>query len=185
MVTTLQTEYVQKSRIFLYPLLDIKKGSDAVPIESYISWKGKYTPEDKKFICTYHLRDDDAFKRFEKVKLLGSILFDSFYVSSDEMGIYVFDFSSFGSDWDKVMTGKFSKLSSPIKTTILKFFMANKNNYHYINSYLNPEQYFEIYAKLLEIDERVLKSVGELCSTLDFDKEMLIAEEKKITVFNY
>jgi hypothetical protein len=185
MIKTLQIEYIQKSRIFLYPLLDIKKGSDAVPIESYIAWQDKFKPEDHKFMCTYHLRDDDAFKRFERFKLLGSKLFDSFYETSDELGVYVFDFSTFGSDWENFLAGKYSKLSSSTKTAILKFFMANKSNYHYINSYLNPDQYFDIYAQLLGVEERMLKSVGELCSKPDMSKELLVAQEKTIGVFNF
>lgn len=185
MIKSLQTEYIQKSRIFLYPLLDIKKGSDAVPIESYISWQSKFKPEDQKFMCTYHLRDDDAFKRFEKIKLLGSTLFDSFYQTVDELGVYVFDYSKFGSDWENFLAGKYSKLSSSTKTTILKFFMTNKSNYHYINSYLNPDQYFYIYADLLKVDERILATVGELCSKPDMSKELLVAQEKTIEVFNF
>jgi len=185
MIKVLQTEYIQKSRIFLYPLLDIKKGSEAVPLESYICWKEKYASEDMKFICTYYLRDDDTFKRFEKVKLLGSKLFDSFYVTSDDLGVYVFDFSSHASDWNYFLAGRYSQLSQSTKTVILKFFMANKSNYHYINSYLNPDQYFEIYAELLGVEERMLKSVGELCSVPNTELETLIAQEKSITVFNF
>lgn len=185
MIKVLQTEYIQKSRIFLYPLLEIKKGSDAVPLESYISWKGKYTPEDFKFLCTYYLRDDDAFKRFEKIKLLGSKLFDSFYITGEDTGVYVFDFSQHESDWDHFLNGRYSKLSSSTKTLILKFFMANKSNYHYINSYLNPDQYFEVYAELLGVEEGLLKSVGELCSIPDLTQETLVAQEKTIDVFNF
>jgi hypothetical protein len=185
MIKSLQTEYIQKSRIFLYPLLDIKKGSDAVPIESYISWENKFKPEDKKFICVYCLREDDLFKKFEKIKLIGNKLFDSFYETSDDLGVYIFDYSVFGSDWDKFLVGKYSLLSSSTKTIILKFFMTNKSNYHYINSYLNPDPYFEIYAEHLDINEQVLKSIGELCSKPDMSKELLVAQEKTIKVFNF
>lgn len=185
MIKVLQTEYIQKSRIFLYPLLDIKKGSDAVPIESYVSWQGKITKDEQKFICAYYLRDDESFKRFEKVKLLGNKLFNSFYEAENNLGVYVFDFSCFGSDWEKFLAGKYSQLSASTKTVILKFFMANKSNYHYINSYLNPDQYFEIYAELLGVEEGFLKSVGELCSIPDIDREVLIAQEKTVNVFNF
>jgi hypothetical protein len=50
MITKLHKEYIQKSRLFLYPLLDIRKGSEAVPIESYISWTGLHAPEDMKYM---------------------------------------------------------------------------------------------------------------------------------------
>ena len=42
------TEYFQKSKVFLYPLLNLKKGLDFVPIETYISWDGVYETSDYK-----------------------------------------------------------------------------------------------------------------------------------------
>ncbi len=90
MITKLHKEYIQKSRLFIYPLLDIRKGSEAVPIESYVSWTGQHAPEDMKFVCVYHLRDDDVFRRFEKNKLTSNKLFHSYYETVDDEGVYVF-----------------------------------------------------------------------------------------------
>ena len=43
-------EYFQKSKVFLYPLLEIKKGVRYVPIETYIAWEGVCELKDEKFI---------------------------------------------------------------------------------------------------------------------------------------
>lgn len=185
MVNSVYTDYIQKSRIFVYPFLDIRKGSEAVPIESYISWTGKYTFEDYKLVCLYHLRDDDVFKKFEKVKLTGNKLFDSYYETADGQGAYVFDMSDYKSDWKHFLDGSYTKLSTNAKNMILKFFMTNKSNYHHINSYLNPEIYYENYAKLLDVSEKLLREVGELCSKPDLDKETLKAEIKSIPLFHH
>lgn len=185
MITKLHKEYIQKSRLFLYPLLDIKKGSEAVPIESYISWTGLYVPEDTKFVCVYHLRDDDVFRRFEKSKLTSNKLFHSYYETVDDEGVYVFDMSDYTSDWECFVMGKYSKMTTDTKNKILKFFMANKSNYHQINSYLNPEIYYEQYANLLNVNEKVLRDVGELCSKPDLEKENLKAEIKSISLFQH
>lgn len=183
MITKLYTEYIQKSRIFIYPLLDIRKGSEAVPIESYISWTGLYAPDNMKFVCVYHLRDDDVFRRFEKNKLTGNKLFHSFYETTTDEGVYVFDMSEYKQDWEKFLVGKYSQITTDTKNKILKFFMANKSNYHQINSYLNPEIYYEQYANLLNINEKILRDVGELCSKPELKKENLKAKVKSISLF--
>lgn len=180
MIDRLYKDYIQKSRIFIYPLLDIKKGSDAVPLESYISWQGIYAEKDRKFICVYHLRDDDTFKRFEKLKLVSNKLFDSYYETEDNRSVYVFDLKPYSEDLDKFISGKYSSLSAETKNKILKFFMNSKSNYHHINSYLNPEIYYEVYSKLLGVNESILRAVGELCSKPDLEKETLIANLKSI-----
>jgi hypothetical protein len=61
--------------------------------------------------------------------------------------------------------------------------MANKSNYHQINSYLNPEIYYEQYANLLNVNEKILRDVGELCSKPDLKKENLKAKVKSISLF--
>ncbi len=43
-------KYFQKSKIFLYPLLDIPRGAKALPTETYLSWNNKYTTELYVFI---------------------------------------------------------------------------------------------------------------------------------------
>ena len=42
-ITFIQTKYIQKSRLFLYPMLDIKRGYSITPIQTYMSWKNKHT----------------------------------------------------------------------------------------------------------------------------------------------
>ncbi len=79
MVKNLYTKYTQKSRMFLYPLLGIKRGSAVVPNETYVSITNMYKPEDMKLVCLYHLRQDLEFRMFEKSKLSGNSRFDTFY----------------------------------------------------------------------------------------------------------
>jgi hypothetical protein len=69
-INTLYVKYFQKSKIFLYPLLGIKRGSSVVPNDSYISWSDKYSPEETKLICVYDIREDAEYKNFETNVLL-------------------------------------------------------------------------------------------------------------------
>jgi hypothetical protein len=63
-----------------------------------------------------------------------------------------------------------------LKRKIRDFFEKNSGNYVYVDSYLFPEKYFQLYADLLGVNEDMLRSVGELCSPPNLDKENLVAE---------
>ena len=65
-IKRLQKEYIQKSSIFLYPHLLIKKGVTIIPIQTYMSWTEHYDVTDCKLICVYDLRRTKEFKAFEK-----------------------------------------------------------------------------------------------------------------------
>ena len=39
-------KYFQKSKVFLYPLLGIKRGVSVIPVETYFGWDGYYNSED-------------------------------------------------------------------------------------------------------------------------------------------
>jgi hypothetical protein len=171
-LSSLYAQYFQKSKIFLYPLLDIKKGSSVTPVETYLSWTGNYTSEDAKLIVIYKTRDDEEYKRFEKhILLKHSRLFD-FKVIGDTV-IAVFDFSDIKEDWDHLVNGKYSKLNAEIKRKVVAYFQDNSANHVYINSYLYPKDYYAIYSELLSVDEELLKSVEELCSKPDLEQELL------------
>lgn len=171
-IETLHKNYIQKSRVFLYPMLDIKRGVSVTPNEVYISWEGHYKPEDMKLICLYHLRSDDDFKLFEKTKLLGSKLFHDFKLVEDNKGVFVFDFSQYKEDWSYFLKGKYSKLSLSFKNKI-KSFNLNSSSYDYVESFLEPDKYYEVYSALLGLTVETLRSIGELYDPPDIEKETL------------
>jgi hypothetical protein len=189
---SLQTQYIQKSRLFLYPILAIKRGVSITPIQTYVSWEGVYTLEDYKLIGVYHLRNDPEFNRFEQIKLLKSPYFDNFFQLENDTGAYVFDFSILYEDYQKFINGKYSKFSQEVKDKILNFFYNGVNHHTVILSYLNPEQYMEDYAELLTVggkakDEKeynkllnLIKMVGEVCSLPDLNSETLKINKKNI-----
>ena len=182
-ITTLREGYTQKSRIFLYPALGIIRGSSTTPIETYVSWSGHYTPEDMKFICLYHLRTDDEFRKFEKIKLLGNSYFQDFKETDGDTGAYIFDFSQIKHDWECFLKGKYSKMSPEHKKRIKSYYGTKSPNYAYIESYLDPEKYFGMYSQLLEVDVGELKKVGELCSPYDPEHETLNINVKSLDLF--
>lgn len=175
-INALYKKYFQKSKIFLYPLLDIKRGTSVVPKETYVSWDNTLTPEDMKLICVYHTRTDAEYVNFEaNVLLRHSRLCD--YVKADAVtSVFTFDFSDLSDDWDHFINGRYSKMDIKIKRRILDFFDSNSGNYYYVNSYLFPIPHFKLYAELLDVPVELVKSVGELCDKPNFEKENLVLE---------
>lgn len=168
-------KYFQKSKVFLYPILGIKRGVSVVPVETYINWKGYYKSEDMKLICVYDVRTDDEYKNFEKNTLLSHNRLSDF-VKVNNQAVLTFDLSDLGDDWFHFINGRYSKISMNLKQKILAFFDKYSGNYAYMHSYLIPEKYFNNYAELLGVEPEMLIQVGELCTKPDIDKETLILE---------
>lgn len=185
MIKSLYTKYTQKSRMFLYPFLGIRRGVSITPIESYVSWTGISELQDKNLICVYELTDEDNFKLFEKTKLLSNPKFVNFYELPDNKGAYLFNFSNEEKLWNCFVKGKYANMPDENKKTILKFFEGNISNHNLITSYLYPEKYYETYAHHLAVPVEVLKEVGQLCSPPDFSKENLSSDVKQIQFLDY
>ena len=58
------TDYFQKSKVFLYPLLGIGRKATYVPKQTYICWDNVYSTEDCKLILEYKTKPTVAFKKF-------------------------------------------------------------------------------------------------------------------------
>lgn len=167
------TQYFQKSKVFLYPLLQIKKGEDFVPVETYILWEGLYDESKFKYICIYRTEKTMEYKLFEDRVLKNHRLLECSVSLSNKKHLYVFDYSSYKHDFEMFINGKYSKFSLATKNKILKYFGKVGKISDYIKSFLNPEEYHEIYAEALMVDIQDIRSVYEVCSIPDIDKETL------------
>jgi len=172
MIKSIYSRYFQKSRSFLYPALGIKKNDRFKPKATYLAIKGLIEPEDVKFVCTFDKNDSDAFKYFEAKMLLENPLFSE-KIPMDDYNIYVFDYEVYTNDWFNFILGKYSKLSSVLKRAIKSYYGESSSEYSYIDTYLNPKEYFDVYSELLNVDVESLKEIGELCDPCDMEKETL------------
>jgi hypothetical protein len=170
-INQLYARYFQKSKLFLYPLLGIERGLTA-PEEVYFSWEGKYAPEDQKLIVVYSNASNPDFQAFKSTKLSKHRLLLEIIPTMQDQEIYVFDFSSYATDWDHLIAGRYSKLSLKTKQTVLDYFERYSGNYIYMHSFLFPNKWFKRYAEILGVPEELLIEVGELCDKPDWKKEL-------------
>lgn len=175
-IDSLYRDYFQKSKIFIYPLLGIKRGSAATPEQTYLSWEGHIKTEDIKLITIYEARSDVEYSIFEKNVIFRHPRICDYVKLKDDKKLFTFDFSDLKSDFEHVVNGKYSLLTKDIKYKLLNHFDKYSGNRTYLETYLFPEKYFMLYAELLNVQEQLLREVGELCSPPDLEKENLIAE---------
>ena len=179
----LYREYFQKSKVFIYPLLGIKKGVRFVPIQTYMSWNGYYTQDMNKFLCLYNVKDDKAFENFEKLYLQTHNDYDEYHKIDDENHLYIFDMSRYSKDLKLFYRGQYSEFSQRTKNLISNFFGEKGTIAEYIESYLYPEHYYEVYAELLNVDVDTLMNVKELCDKPDLQKEDLKKDFVNVELF--
>jgi hypothetical protein len=170
-------KYFQKSQVFIYPLLGIKRGAAYVPNATYIAWEENSTiSEDMKLVCVYENDETNTFEVFVKTVLLKHPRLFGYVKADSKTSVFTFDFSDLVEEWANFLNGKYSKINLNLKAKILNFFDPQSGNYQYVKSYLYPEKYFNEYADLLNTDVELLKSVGELCSKPNLNKEILKLE---------
>lgn len=172
-IQSLYKDYFQKSTVFLYPALGIKRGVSVTPIQNFTMWENNYTLNDCKLISLYELRNDQDFIQFEKTRLRGNRLFHDFRQVDDNKGVYIFDLSHMSDDFYHIMNGRYSKISPEHKKKIKEYIGLNSQNLPYVESFLHPEKYFKIYAEMMEVPVKILREVGELCDPPNREKEKL------------
>src|SRR6056297_4344594 len=131
-IKSLQSKYIQKSRIFLYPLLGIKRGVSVTPIQTYMAWENIFSFDDNRLMCVYHTREDLEFKNFYKQVLLKNKYFEDFFNLEDGTGVFVFDFSPENETFQKIVNGKYSKLDEKSQGKISNFFKHHYTHHMYV-----------------------------------------------------
>jgi hypothetical protein len=181
--------YFQKSKVFLYPLLGIKKGVRFVPIETYIGWDNNEISPKDTLICAYAIESagknpsvHKSFQSFAKSDLRKNELYHSEY-EIDDLKIFTFNLSFFKGDLKNFKNGEYSKFSIVTKKIIMEFFGSKGTISEYVESYLYPEKYYEIYSEILNIPISNLEDVKELCDKPDLKKENFKKEVLELQLF--
>tara|TARA_R100000742_G_C4268270_1_gene86633 strand:+ start:646 stop:1221 length:576 start_codon:yes stop_codon:yes gene_type:complete len=168
------TDYFQKSKVFLYPLLRLKKGLSYVPIQTYVAWESVYSTEDCRFFCEYKTKRTKKFEKFGSEYLRTNPLFDDYIELEENKHLYIFDFTTMRSDFNRFIAGKYSQLTLESKIAIIDFFSDQGKTGEYIQGFLSPEDLHADYADFLGVDIETVKKVYEICTPPDLEKETLI-----------
>lgn len=177
-ITALYPDYHSKSRTFFLPFIGIHKSSPIRPVSTHLSWPQlSITPEDRRLLLVYQSAKTDTYLRFEAINLLSNALYQESYRIVGDKTVYIFNFESFPADWDFFLSGRYSKMSVTLKNLIASYYGKSSGEYAYIETYLYPEKFFELYSRLL-YDEKdrdyglqLITKVGELCNKPDLIKE--------------
>jgi len=168
------TEYFQKSKVFLYPLLKIRKGVTHVPVQTYIAWENVYSIEHNKFFCEYSTKMTSDFKKFAYNYLHSHKLFEDYIELNKNKHLFIFDFSPIMSDFSRFIVGSYSKFSLNSKIDILDFFSTQEKISSYVDGFLSPENVHDKYANVLGVDIELIKNIYEVCDPPNIEKETLI-----------
>lgn len=165
---------------FLYHLLKIAGQHKIMPLQTFLSWEAEVAINSCKLICVYDVKEEVEFTRFERTVLRGHELFSAFFDVENNRRVYIFDLKKYKADVFLFLKGKYSQLSEETKLTILNFYNLNKFSKEYMDSFVNPENYFEQYAKLLDVPVDTLRTVGELCDPFNRAKETLSLKKSAV-----
>lgn len=170
--------YLQKSSLFCYPILGIRKHSRFVPSGTYFALKDYYSVSDCRLICIYNNCDQTGFENFSESVIKSSKLFEKVFRISKSQRVYVFNFSLCKPDWDLILMGKYSRLSNGYKNAILDFHKDFEYDRGVLEKILNPDKYYEEFSEIFNVPARVFEEVKEV-----MDKPNLEKESFKISVF--
>lgn len=180
------TEYFQKSKVFLYPLLRLRKGIDFVPAETYCFWDEIYDAMDYKFICLYKTKYTKAFATFQ-INHLPLLKNNMEHYDLGNEQLIIFDMKQYRHDYDKFIQGRYSAFGIDSKIAILDYFGGQGRISSYVKSFLTPdEDLHRLYSDYFNVDLDLIKDVHELCSKPDIIQETLFySYPLKIDLHNF
>ena len=168
------TDYFQKSQVFLYPLLKIRKGVTHVPVQTYIAWDNVFALDDNKFMCEYKTKMTPEFRKFSFNYLQNHTMFEDYIELNDNRHLFIFDYKSLRYDFEHFIKGSYSKLSLNSKINIIDFFGSQEKISSYVKGFLSPDTAHEEYADELGVDVELIENTYEVCDPPDLEKETLI-----------
>lgn len=172
MISSLYDRYFQKSKVFLFPLLELPRQPIVLKFKTFLIWEDIIRGEDYKLICLVD-ECDENFYNYEINYINNCPYLIEKHNGENGKVIYVFNLSKYKQDWIYFLKGKYSYLSETCKLLISRYYGPKSNEYKYIKTFLYPSEYFELYSKLLDVDVNLLKEVGELCDKYDINQEFL------------
>ena len=165
------TRYFQKSKVFLYPLLGIKKGYKHVPKNTYVIWHQFFDKNDYRLMAVYDNDNSLEYKVFVDTVLKPLHAYHDKFKISESKDLFLFDMARHKHDFDCFYDGRFSQMTVEAKRRIKNYFGSVGRISKYISSFLDPEEFHDDYAEAFNVSHELIQDVYEVCSKPDIDKE--------------
>lgn len=165
----LNSFYVQKSKLILYPLLQFDK-SDKRPKQTYVSYKDVVLKEDPILICSYEKNSIPGYEDFKE----NVILKNEYYmnqINTEEYDYITFDMSSYKEDYLHFLKGKYSKFSKDTKQVILDSYTNTTIGPLLVELHLKPGLYHDVFVDYFNEPIETMIEVHETLSPPDLEKE--------------
>ncbi len=185
----LYTRYFQKSKSFLYPLLNFKRNMPFPPRQSYLAWKNFYVSQDCKLMVSFDLYlDTPEWKKFLVDEIYPHEMFSEHIASTEYftmtdgtaakrmVDVIVFDLTFHREDVERILKGQYSKVSDKLKNKVRAYYGYHTPEWAHMESFLYPEKYYGQYAKILDVEEQILRDGVELCESPNIEKETFTGE---------
>ena len=165
------TRYFQKSKVFLYPLLGIKKGYKHVQKNTYVIWDQFFDKNDYRLMAVYDNDNSVDYKVFVDTVLQPLPASHAKFKISESKDLFLFDMARHKHDFDCFYDGRFSQMTVEAKRRIKNYFGSVGRISKYISSFLDPEEFHDDYAEAFNVSHELIQDVYEVCSKPDIDKE--------------
>jgi len=159
---------VNKSTIFLYTLLKLKKGL-LKPVGTYMDIENCSIHKDMNLICVFH-KQQEGFAKLNQ-ELEKHPQFDYFVDDKAGFRFYIMDFSTMPEIYDAVKFGKYSQLSTNAKNVI------NMDGHPVGVIGVNPSSYYQQFSDQFDVTIESLKEKVELLEPPNLINETLTVSE--------
>ena len=170
--------YAQKSKLFLLPLVGIKKDTHIKPVCTYIIDRERNISElDYKLIVPFKKEESSEYSHYEDSYILKSKYLDiANYHETEDCCVYVFDLYDFKEDYDKFLEGKYTEFSTRTKSLVNIYWgkVEGKKFYPHpkIEAYISPIlETYQQFAQELGVPLDVLVKGKELLDKPNLEKE--------------
>lgn len=163
--------YIQRSRLFLYPLLEIPFHSNVKPLMTYLAESEDNLGEVQSIILKYTREHTDEYYNFRNNLLLHP-RFKKHKVTI-KYDIVILDLSDYKDDIQFLIEGKYSMFSEEVKRKIKTFYNEKELGASIIDSYLYPESYHQYYANYYSVPIEMIKEAHETFGPPIMSKEII------------
>ena len=153
--------YVQKSRTFLWPLLNL----NVKPVETYLQFGNVNHNDETRILIVLFYNGAEDYKKY-KSEIENHKCYD-FTFEDEDFDLVTFNFYSMKDDYDKIVNGEYSKISNDYK-----LYMSAIETNPIILKCLEPQSNYKEIAELLNIPEYELEGV-ELLSPPSYQEETI------------